>query len=343
MVRTKEKPRQSRESQVKQAKLQAEQSTLLATQLGYPTPTGYTFTDEMWRTKTVKPLRCFSQEHDHGPLRPSWPAPFAGSMPPRTISQRAHEEDLALWASSSSIEVYEERKRARDEQRRSEREAFIRDQPVFHKFSSLPAELRLLVWKMALEEPTRVALTVSEYRSPPRQPGVWCATVFRYPSAYAATAVLPPLMLVNYESHKLASRHYRRAFQGVDGEGGVLAAYPTVLTVKGVAFTLMRPDSLSLVQDFILEYEWYPRVAAKMDDQYRAVLLVPALKTFVVIARGQNGPSISWDLRRLFLELMEVDPYLNVPTIEIRIGDCSDDEAEWACHFRGSPLELPEA
>jgi hypothetical protein len=222
----------------------------------------------------------------------------------------------------------------------------MRSQPTFHKFSSLPAELRLLVWKMALEEPTRVTLTISGYESR-RSGNPTCGTVFSYPSENAATAVLPPLMLVNHESHAVTSRHYRRAFRSFNGKGGVLAAYPTVLTVKGNAFGLMRPGSLNLLRDFILEYEGHQclQVPTTEGGKYWAILQAPNLKTFIVIARGQYGPaipSLGRGLRRLFLDLVELDPNTNVPTIELRIGADSADRAEWTCYFRGSPLELPE-
>lgn len=49
---------------------------------------------------------------------------------------------------------------------------------------------------------------------------------------YVATAFLPPLMLVNRESHGVAARHYKRALKNLAGGGGVLAAYPTELRVE---------------------------------------------------------------------------------------------------------------
>ncbi len=127
-----------------------------------PTPTSYTFTDEMWRTQTVHPHRLFSQESDDGRRVPeNNPRYLARRRPPRTMAQRAYLEDLKLWLSSSSVEEYEERESSRDEERRLEREAFMQAQPLFHKFPLLPPVLRLHVWKLALEEPTRVTLTIS--------------------------------------------------------------------------------------------------------------------------------------------------------------------------------------
>jgi DNA-binding transcriptional regulator of glucitol operon len=267
-------------------------------------------------------------------------------MAPRTIAQRAHEEDLALWASSASIEEYEERRRARDEQRRSEREAFMRGQPVFHRFLSLPAELRLMIWKMALEEPTRVILFILTRTMPSRQSGGWCGTTFPISWEHVATATLPPLMLVNCESHRVASRHYQRAFRGLHARGGVLAAYPTVLTVKGDAFTPMQTDGLRFVRDFVLEYETYSQTSTGIDDKFRpAVLQAPDLQTFTVLTRRQDpaaAPSILSRLRRLFRELTEAHPHLNVPTIELCFGNGVEDAPEWICCFRGSPLMLLE-
>ncbi|TGJ87855.1 hypothetical protein E0Z10_g977 [Xylaria hypoxylon] len=152
-------------------------------------------------------------------------------VPSHTIARRAEAEDQLLWASSSSVEEYNERRRTRDQAKCLDREAFIR--------------------KLVLEEPTRVILVASKYRLKFARPrGQW---ILRLPEEYAATALLPPLILVNHEYHAVASAHYRRAFRGIGGGGGVLAGYPTVLYGKDAAFELLRADDLDLVQGFILE------------------------------------------------------------------------------------------
>ncbi|KAI0413371.1 hypothetical protein F5X98DRAFT_352210 [Xylaria grammica] len=321
---------------------------------GYPMSTGYTFTDEMWRTQTVHPERDHSSTSNDGPLRRT--SPLARRcrfppVPPRTAAQRAEEEDQALWASSASIEEYEERKRTRDEERRLDREAIIRAQPVFHKFPHLPPELRLHVWKLALEEPTMVTLFVSKFHprfSRPR--GQW---ILRLPEQYAATAFLPPLMLVNHESHAVASAHYRRAFRSLDGGGGVLAGYPTVLCVKNAAFDLLQADDLDLVRDFILENQGLGNEGLRYyvspkyhGEQYRMVFLAPNLETLTIRAEWVDSGEPPWlcrELRDLFVEATAVHPGLKAPGVELDIdGPVKFDGVRKSYHFRGSPLELPE-
>ncbi|KAF2972248.1 hypothetical protein GQX73_g1228 [Xylaria multiplex] len=268
------------------------------------------------------------------------------------MAQQAEEEDQLLWASSSSVEEYEERKRTRDEERRLDREAFMQAQPIFHQFPHLPTELRLLIWELALEEPTRVTLAASRYYprfSRPR--GQW---ILRLPEEFVATAFLPPLMLVNHESHAVAVAYYRRAFRGVDGSGGVLAGYPTVLNIKNAAFELLRADDLDLVRDFIFEnqglgneglrYYVSPKYHGK---QYRMVFSAPNLETLVVRAQWVDSGQPPWlchELRDLFVEMAGSHPDLKAPEVELEIdGPVNYDGVKKSYRFRGSPLELPEA
>ncbi|KAI0102095.1 hypothetical protein GGR51DRAFT_527842 [Nemania sp. FL0031] len=215
--------------------------------------TGYTFTDEMWRTQTVKKPRYFNQTE--GVMRPTRPAPCVSMRSPRergprTIAARAEEEDLQLWASSSSVAEYEERKQAINEKKRLDREAFIDSLGTFHMFPLLPPELRLVVWKKAMEEPIIVTLTVSKWGYRPRRQRGWCGHRGVKIEDYFATAVLPPLMLVNHESHEIASAHYKRAFCGVKQNGGVLAAYPTRLVCQRRLYELVEEDDKELIEDY---------------------------------------------------------------------------------------------
>ncbi|KAI0389312.1 hypothetical protein F5Y17DRAFT_133592 [Xylariaceae sp. FL0594] len=191
-------------------------------------PTGYTFTDEMWRTRTEHNPRlllrigrpCLAEEQ---------PQQGIPSVPPRTAAQRARAEDEHLWKTSSSRGKYEERKRALYESRRVARQEWLERQPVFHPFLSLPTELRLYIWQLAMQEPTDVQLTVARY-SPAWRGGGCCG--IRMPARareIRAIAMFPPLMLASRESNALASAHYKKAFRSFDGTGGVLAAYPTTL------------------------------------------------------------------------------------------------------------------
>ncbi|KAI1193854.1 hypothetical protein F5X97DRAFT_312720 [Nemania serpens] len=222
-----------------------------------PMPSPYTFVDEMWRTRTVTNPRYFSHAGGkNSPPKPTRPAPcyIMGDPRPRdshTIAEAAEEDDLQLWVSSASVADYEERKQALNERKPLDREAFVNAQGQFHKFPALPLELRVMIWKLALEEPVTVTLRISYWRPRPR-PGRSRCGILRYIAEdYSATAVLPPLMLVNHESHRTASAHYKRAFRGVKGNGGVLAAYPTILRTTQPC-EMIGPDDRQLVQEFVL-------------------------------------------------------------------------------------------
>ncbi|KAI0404520.1 hypothetical protein F4802DRAFT_597950 [Xylaria palmicola] len=224
-----------------------------------PERTGYTFTDEMWRTRTVTNPRYFSQKGGPGcaltPTRPARCYILGDPRPsgPRTLAERAEEEDLSLWTSSASVADYEGRKRTAEEKKRLDREAFVARQGTFHKFARLPAELRLAIWEMALEEPVHVTLTISDWGFLPLQRRTRCFARGTRIEEYAATAVLPPLMLVSHESHRAASAHYKRAFCGVKGQGGVLTAWPTVLTAQKRVYAMLGPGDEELVQEYIAE------------------------------------------------------------------------------------------
>lgn len=206
---------------------------------------------------TVTRPRYFSGgDGENSPLKPTRPAPcqimWDPRRPgPRSIAEQAEEDDLQLWASSSSVADYEERKQALNERRRLDREAVVNSQGHFHKLPGLPVELRVMVWKLALEEPTAVTLHISDWRLQPRIPSSRCGVRGVTVEDYSATAILPPLMLVNRESHRLALAHYKRAFRGVKGNGGVLAAYPTILKAQREPYALIEPDDKELVMEYI--------------------------------------------------------------------------------------------
>ncbi|RAH84954.1 hypothetical protein BO86DRAFT_440305 [Aspergillus japonicus CBS 114.51] len=222
-------------------------------------PSPYSYTDEQWKVHTVHPQRYYSRSKEDGTLRPTRPAPcFSIGNPdigPRTAAEKAREADTALWASCKSVEEYEAKRREMDAA--AARRAVEAERVTFHPFSRLPAELRCQIWAVAMEDhPTRVAITCSGYTPARRPRGGLCGTVAPgRPRIYAATAFMPPLMLVNGEAHALASRHYRRAFRGVQGGGGVLAAYPSILTIEKAMILLLpvdRAEDLKLLTEIVV-------------------------------------------------------------------------------------------
>ncbi|RAL08843.1 2EXR domain-containing protein [Aspergillus homomorphus CBS 101889] len=209
----------------------------------YTPPSPYTYTDEQWKVHTVHPPRYFSRSKQDGTLRPTRPAPCVmmgnPTIGPRTAAEKAEEADKALWASCDSVEEYEAKRREID----AARARAVADQPTFHPFPRLPCELRYNIWTLAMAEPTRITITCTGYTPARRPQGGRCGTISPgRPRIYAATAFMPPLMLVNRETHALASRHYRRAFRGVDGGGGVLASYPSILTIERPVVPLLRME-----------------------------------------------------------------------------------------------------
>ncbi|PYH85384.1 hypothetical protein BO82DRAFT_351225 [Aspergillus uvarum CBS 121591] len=222
-------------------------------------PSPYSYTDEQWKVHTVHPQRLYSRSKEDGRLRPTRPAPclLIGNpdIGPRTVAAKAREADTALWASCKTVEEYEAKRRETDAA--AARRAVEAERVTFHPFSRLPAELRCQIWAMAMaDHPTRVSITCSGYTPARRPQGRSCFLMLQgRPRIYAATAFMPPLMLVNGEAHALASRHYRRAFRGVLGGGGVLAAYPSILTIEKAMILLLpmdRAEDLRLLTEIVV-------------------------------------------------------------------------------------------
>ncbi|RAK81725.1 2EXR domain-containing protein [Aspergillus fijiensis CBS 313.89] len=221
-------------------------------------PSPYTYTDEQWKVHTVHPQRYYSRSREDGTLRPTRPAPCLSignpDIAPRTGAEKARAADMALWGSCKSVEEYEAKRREMDDDVAAR--AVEAGRATFHPFPRLPAELRCQIWAMAMaDNPTGVSITCTGY-TPPQRPRGWCKTVAPgRPRIYAATAFMPPLMLVNWEANALASRHYRRAFRGVNGGGGVLAAYPSILTIEKAMIRLLpmdRAEDLELLAEIIV-------------------------------------------------------------------------------------------
>jgi hypothetical protein len=199
-----------------------------------------------------------------------------------------------------------------------------------------------------MEEPVEVQLAASKYTLAIRGAG-WCGTRSPpRPLNLAAIAILPPLMLVNHESHAIASTYYKRAFRGVGGAGGVLAAYPTVLRADRYpdshdAIDLLHPNELGLVQVFALKLEGL--MVERVMHQVWKVLEAPNLKRIVVETKDwwKLGPPRTCVALREFVEpkLSVSDP--NVPEVELIIKNSNEGSLEGAYYFRGSIFDLPSS
>ncbi|PYI11437.1 hypothetical protein BO78DRAFT_425917 [Aspergillus sclerotiicarbonarius CBS 121057] len=297
----------------------------------YTPPSPYTYTDEKWKVHTVHPRRFFSRRKDDGILRPTRAARCVSignpSIGPRTVAERASEADTALWASCDSVEEYEAKRREID----AAKAKAVADQPVFHPFLRLPLELRCRVWEMAMEEPTQITITCSGY-TPARRPTGWCRTVAPgQPRKYATTAFMPALMLVNRETHALASKHYRRAFRGVHGGGGVLAAYPSTLTIEKPMILLLRMENLEMLAEIVIvdspRFE-IVQIAKVFSDRLKIMLETGAIRRLELrlktsITRKQ-ARKVDKYFASLFSKMKSVDAEWVAP--ELSVGPVNDEE-----------------
>ncbi|KAI0425239.1 hypothetical protein F5Y09DRAFT_110684 [Xylaria sp. FL1042] len=317
-----------------------------------PGPDRCTFLDEMWRAQPSGSQRRYFTKNRAGNLTFIRPVSSAvtsvSDLGHRTAAERASEEDGKLWCSSSSNDDYEQRRQALYEKRRSERDRWMQQQPTFPSFSSLPPELRHHVWKLAMEEPTTVGITVSEHKRNYPPPGSPCGTVFDMPSEFAARAILPPFMLVNHEAHEIASKHYRRAFCGLSGKGGVLAAYPTVLQVETNALDILPLDDFDLVAEIKLtdndRWGWHLPVEGGLNDKIGKILAVPNLKKFVARVgyywrNGEVPDLLCFTLRDAFVVATSSTPDMHVPEVELKVTQLRRNGVVY--RFRGSVLDLP--
>ena len=299
----------------------------------HPKPSPYTYTDEQWRVHTIHPQRLYSRRKNDGILRPTRPAPciLIGNprIGPRTAGEKAEEADTALWASCDSVEEYEAKRQDLD----AARARATMNQRTFHPFPRLPTELRCKIWEMAMEEPTQITITCSGY-TPAQRPTGWCRTVGPgRPRIYATTAFMPALMLVNRETHALASKHYRRAFRGVDGGGGVLAAYPSVLTIERPMVLLlpMDNDDLELLAEIIvIATPQYGLVGFSrgFSERLKTMLgmgLIRRLELRLVysITRKQAGKVDAY-FTSLFSEIRTANAEWVAP--ELKVGPVNDEE-----------------
>lgn len=313
-----------------------------------PPISGYTFVDEKWRCQTVDPLRCCSRGPD-GSLRPSRPANAVAmgvpELTPRTLAERAAEKDIQLWARCSSFDEYEVQRQSLSEHASHARRVFLESQPAFHQFPKLPIELRNQIWASAMAEVTQVSITCSGY-TPPRRSNGWCGTVaYGRPRIYAATAMLPPLLLVNRESHAAAVKQYRRIFRGVHGGGGVLAAYPTVLTVEMSILSLVKENDFEYVREIIFDFRHSSGSKETDEERMRHIARNQNLKKFEMRFRNWH----SWDhifqmhssIRAVHELQRETQPDWVAPGCEIVLeADGKKDNVVYS--FEGGLHDMPD-
>ncbi|PYH90910.1 hypothetical protein BO71DRAFT_486711 [Aspergillus ellipticus CBS 707.79] len=294
----------------------------------YTPPSPYTYTDEKWKVHSVHPQRLFSQRKDDDKPRPARGARAVAigirSIAPRTAADWAKEADAELWASCESVEEYEERKRELEAAAKVAKE----NQPTFHRFTHLPIELRYRIWGMVMDEPTRIAITCSGYTRPQRPRGGRCGTVSPgCPRVYAATAFMSPLMLVNRETHGLASKRYRRAFQGVQGGGGVLAAYPSILTIEISTVRLLRMENLEMLTEIVVVASpgiWASCFYKEVSERFKTMLATGSIRRLELrLTRLVTEEERSKDEEyfvSLFSDIKAVDVEWVAPELIIRPG-----------------------
>ncbi|KAI9932524.1 hypothetical protein ASPWEDRAFT_33425 [Aspergillus wentii DTO 134E9] len=298
-----------------------------------PRPSPYTYTDEKWKVHTVHPPRYMSTSRIDGITRPTRPARVIGIGTPsiglRTAGERAAESDMTLWASCESVEEYERKRRDFDAAKTEAGD----DQPAFHPFPRLPIELRHMVWEMVMAEPTEITITCSGYTAARRSTG-WCGTVSRgRPRIYATTAFMPALMLVNKETYALASRHYRRAFRGVNGGGGVLAAYPSILSIEKEMIPLLPMEDLEMLTELVvvatpqlLGVEFSP----EFSERLKTMLGTGSIRRLEVrltrAITSRNGREVDDYFASLFAEMKAVDMGWVAP--ELSVGPVKDESID---------------
>ncbi|KAI1172057.1 hypothetical protein F4777DRAFT_563343 [Nemania sp. FL0916] len=313
-------------------------------------PSSCTFLDEMWRSQTAKSQGHHYARTKEGTLVPSTYVPIFDpvpprNIPPRTAAERASVEDTQLWGTSADVDDYEVRKEGLFAARKAEREEWLRTQRTFHGFVNLPPELRASIWQMAVRNyTTEVSVTVTRYEVKNPPPGSWCGTQSIRPIEVAATAYLPPFMLVCREAHDIAAKHYKRAFRGVSGRGGVLAGYPTSLQVERRAFGLLCLDEIDIVADCTVVDD-SPWILHSGDQRpLRAILSAPKLRKFVVktpsFAPEKKTPYLCAAIRREYVQATKdmKKKQRNVPQVEIVITPTKGE----VYRFEGSILDLPK-
>ena len=310
---------------------------------GLPGPDRCTFLDEFWRTRTVRAKRSGSHEEDV-PLSSMPPFSEAPWITAYTVVQRAYKEDKEIWDSSASLDDYEQKRQALYDKRRSERDAWMRKQPLFPKFPSLPNELRQWIWTLASEDhTTRVLIAVAKYYEiPVREDCGGGTTPSSSPLEVTATAYLPPLMLVNSEAHGIASKFYRRAFRALDGRGGVLAAYPTVLTIDRGAFQLFSLNDLELVTEIALTHVDHWCMSPSVCDKLEILLLASNLKRFVakLIMKSAKLEGFCRKIRGVLTSERSSARKRGMPEIVLEVKDTRKDGYE--LYFQGGPFDIPK-
>ncbi|KAI1120909.1 hypothetical protein F5Y10DRAFT_112904 [Nemania abortiva] len=231
----------------------------------------------MWRTHTVYPPRYIARRVGKGPLRLTIPPKYSWERFISSMADLAEQQDMKCWFISSSVEEYECRKRQRVKRLKREEDE-KKGKGSFPQFEKLPPEVRLMVWEMAMQQPTTVSVHETEGLS------------------YTARARLPPLMLACRESHAIASKHYRRTLRNFrDDGGGVLAAYPIDIHVNNRVFLMMRWADFAEARDIIVDVgEEGPEPKIVYTDKLDKVIRAPFFRSLELRYGSGKATSPSW-------------------------------------------------
>jgi hypothetical protein len=298
--------------------------------------TGYTFVDEQWRSHIVCPPRPFSRRDD-GSICPTSAEPVWPTNKPHTMAQRGAEEDQLLGRGCITVEEYEARKQQRTGEASAAQTSRTKSQGTFYPFTRLPIELRDKIWRSAMEEATEVRITLSGYQPPGQCISCLC-TARDIPAKYASNAILPALFLVNHESHAIASKHYRRVFRGINGDGGVLAAYPVVLTVETSILSLLNMDDFHLVRDLVLDFRRNPYLACAGYGRLRQILTNYSLKSIecrLIKTDLVTMRPLYLTLHRAYTDIRESQPEWRAPMTRIVLQEAGMEDREAFSHEGG--------
>lgn len=171
-----------------------------------------------------------------------------------------------------------------------------------------------------------------------------CGTAWHTPRIFAATALLPPLMLVSHESHRAAVRHYRRRFQGVHHGGGVLAEFPTTLNLGANIAHLIRDDDFDIAQKVVLEFN---EKGLGLEDSscLGTILSVRNMKEMELRLWRPNNSGMRWlrcpyeCVKSAYTQLRRTDMDWVAPEIRFIILVQGDQDIAEVHYFAGGLLE----
>ncbi|PSR78254.1 hypothetical protein BD289DRAFT_486124 [Coniella lustricola] len=139
------------------------------------------------------------------PQYTSWTPP---NLTPRSAAHRAADLDRRLWDLSRNADDYRARRTALRDNWRRQRQAWLDSTPSFPQFASLPAELRVQIWRLAAQDPGPVDLVVAPWGGLPPQTPFSSSTMQSTPSRVRVQTFIP-LLHVNREAYTVVRPYYR--------------------------------------------------------------------------------------------------------------------------------------